>query len=147
MEIYSTHKTFTAPPEVRAYLDYLVTIAAYAKTLDVENLYDQAKSVFNEILSQWNTRAQAKAKASKHWYDNLFGTTTEAFVHLPFEQSLEFELSGVERVKSSIARQIGEIGARNQIAMLLKDMLENKEKYIDRKLMTIKIMDFRSFSL
>ena len=63
---YRTHFT-SAPKEVTDRLCDLVLIAAYAEYLGITNLFNQAKEAYTKLASEWDSYANAQAKAKWGW--------------------------------------------------------------------------------
>ena len=133
MEVYYSHTTISAPDKVQAYLDYLVKVAARAKKLGADNVYNDAEAQFNRIFSEWDAKTKAEVKKKRTWYDRLWGNTFDTFVYLPFHSSLEFEMSSVNSVYEFDSRLGGEEYASFKLLSSLQDMLVNPERHIENK--------------
>ena len=133
MEVYYSHTTISAPDEIQDILDYLVKVAARAKKLGADNVYNDAESQFNRIYSEWDAKTKAEVKNKRTWYDRLWGNTFDTFVHLPFQTSLKTEMSLVNFEYDMDVTLAGVEYASCNMAYKLNDMLDHPDRHIGNK--------------
>ena len=133
MEVYYSHTTISAPDQIQDVLDYLVKVAARAKKLGVDNVYNDAQSPFNRIYSEWDAKTKAEVKNKRTWYDRLWGNTFDTFVHVPFQTSLKTEMSLVNLEYDTDVTLGGVEYASYNLAYKLKDMLDHPDRHIGNK--------------
>lgn len=130
MEVYYSKTTISAPKEVQEYLDYLAKVAACAKILGIDKLFNDAKSQFNNLYSEWDVKVKDEVKRKRTWYDRLWGNEFYTFVHLSFSDSVNHETTMIKLEYDCHAQVWGEDTAKLSLMSRLKDMLDNPERHI-----------------
>lgn len=120
MKVTHTTHFITPPTELLGRLSALAAVAAFANTLRLTDLYNQAKDAYNNLSNQWDSHAQAQAKAQSH--TTWLGGGDTYLAHQSNNWEWDYKLS------TSIVQEYAKTHSTYDIQNELKRLLGNINK-------------------